>query len=120
MKLQDRSEPPEKRLEKSLERVMSHLNRGRLPSRQLGHLRSWTMELAHAAYELHPELRDDGCLERYFVAKLGRQQGHRGEKLTEFVDRAYETGLAKFAIEAGMESWANKNTRSGDGQTGLA
>jgi hypothetical protein len=51
---------------------------------------------------LHPELREEGSLERYFVARLGRDRGYYGAELTAFVDQAYESGLAKFAIEAGM------------------
>ena len=64
--------------------------------------RKWSRRLAHAALTLHPELREEGSLERYFVAKLGRERGYRGVELTGFVDQAYESGLAKFAIEAGM------------------
>lgn len=67
-----------------------------------GKCRKWANRLTKAAFLLHPELRPEDSLERYFVAKLGRQQGHRGAELTTFVERAYETGLAKFAIEAGM------------------
>jgi hypothetical protein len=64
--------------------------------------RKWSRRLAHAALTLHPELREEGSLERYFVAKLGRERGYRGVELTAFVDQAYDCGLAKFAIEAGM------------------
>jgi hypothetical protein len=64
--------------------------------------RKWSRRLAHAALTLHPELREEGSLERYFVARLGRERGYRGAELTTFVDQAYESGLAKFAIEAGM------------------
>lgn len=49
-----------------------------------------------------PELREEGSLERYFVARLGRERGYYGVELTTFVEQAYESGLAKFAIEAGM------------------
>ncbi len=64
--------------------------------------RKWSRRLAHAALTLHPELREEGSLERYFVARLGRERGYRGDELTTFVDQAYESGAAKFAIEAGM------------------
>ena len=43
-------------------------------------------------------------MERYFVARLGRERGYRGAELTTFVEQAYQSGLAKFAIEAGMAS----------------
>jgi hypothetical protein len=67
-----------------------------------GKRRKWSWRLAHAALTLHPELREAGSLERYFVAKLGRQRGYYGAELTAFVEQAYTSGLAKFAIEAGM------------------
>lgn len=73
-------------------------------SRHSGRWRKWSRRLAHAAYALHPELREEGSLERYFVAKLGRERGYRGAELTAFVEQAYASGLAKFAIEAGMAS----------------
>ncbi len=66
--------------------------------------RKWSRRLAHAALTLHPELREEGSLERYFVAGLGRERGYRGAELTTFVEQAYQSGLAKFAIEAGMAS----------------
>jgi hypothetical protein len=64
--------------------------------------RKWSRRLAHAALTLHPELREEGSLERYFVARLGRERGYRGAELTTFVEQAYKSGLAKFAIESGM------------------
>ena len=64
--------------------------------------RKWARRLAHAALTLHPELREEGSLERYFVAKLGRERGHYGAELTAFVEQAYQSGLARFAVEAGM------------------
>jgi hypothetical protein len=64
--------------------------------------RKWSRRLAHAALTLHPELREEGSLERYFVARLGRERGYRGVELTAFVEEAYQSGLANFAIEAGM------------------
>src|ERR1700691_5012962 len=67
-----------------------------------GKCRKWSRRLAHAALTLHPELREEGSLERYFVARLGRVRGYRGAELTTFVEQAYKSGLAKFAIEAGM------------------
>lgn len=67
-----------------------------------GKCRKWSRRLAYAALTLHPELREEGSLERYFVAKLGRQHGYYGAELTVFVEQAYKCGLAKFAIEAGM------------------
>jgi hypothetical protein len=64
--------------------------------------RKWGRRLAHAVLTLHPELREEGSLERYFVARLGRERGYRGAELTAFVEQAYQSGLARFAIEAGM------------------
>lgn len=64
--------------------------------------RKWARRLAHAALTLHPELREEGSLERYFVARLGREQGYSGVDLTTFVEQAYKSGLAEFAIKAGM------------------
>jgi hypothetical protein len=71
-------------------------------ARSRAKLKKWAHRLAHAVLMLHPELREEGSLERYFVARLGRERGYRGAELTTFVDQAYESGLAKFAIEAGM------------------
>ena len=64
-----------------------------------GKCRKWASRIVHAALTLHPELREDDSLERYFVAKLGRERGYRGVELTAFVDQAYRSGLAKLAIE---------------------
>lgn len=72
--------------------------------RNYGKCRKWSRRLAHAALTLHPELREEGSLERYFVARLGRERGYRGVELTAFVENAYQSGLAKFAIDAGMAS----------------
>jgi hypothetical protein len=67
-----------------------------------GKCKKWARRLAHSVLTLHPELREEGSLERYFVARLGRNRGYYGAELTAFVDQAYNSGLAKFAIEAGM------------------
>ena len=47
---------------------------------------------------LHPELREEGSLQRYFAAKLGRERDYRGVEL-RLVDHAYESGVAKFTIK---------------------
>ena len=52
----------------------------------------WAMEAAHSVFEMHPELREDGSLMRYFVAKKGRKSGLRGKALTEFVEAEYRNG----------------------------
>lgn len=56
-------------------------------------LRKWAVKAVHAAYTLHPDLREDGTLGRYFVAKSGRKLGLRGEALSAYVENAYETGI---------------------------
>jgi len=89
-RLIDREAPAQERLDTAVERVQSHLQRAR--GKQKTHLKSWAREAAHVAFELHPELREDGSLFRYFVAKAGRQQGLRGTALTAFVDQRYADG----------------------------
>ncbi len=64
-----------------------------------GKCRKWARRLAHAALTLHPELRGDGSLERYFVARLGRERGYRGAELTVFVEKAYQSSLAQTATK---------------------
>jgi len=68
------------------------MRRKKLWGRQRQHLITWTRELAHAVFELHPELREDNTLPRYFVAKEARRRGLRGQKVTEFVDREFAEG----------------------------
>jgi hypothetical protein len=85
--------PAQERLEQASERALDHINRKhRLNSEQKGHAKSWTMEAAHAAFELHPDLREEHSLPRYFVARAGRAQGIYGKALTEFVDQEYQAG----------------------------
>jgi hypothetical protein len=67
-----------------------------------GKCKKWARRLAHSVLALHPELREEGSLERYFVARLGRARGYYGPELTSFVEQAYKSGLAKLAVEAGM------------------
>lgn len=55
-------------------------------------IKKWTAFTAHAVFEMHPELREDGSLPRYFVAKAGRKQGIYGAALTEFVESKYQDG----------------------------
>ena len=93
MRMFDRDKVPvEERLETSIRKALDHLGREYLNSIQRGHARLWSMEAAHAVFELHPELREEGSLLRYFVAKEGRKQGLRGAALTEFVEREYQNG----------------------------
>ena len=92
MKPPDRTLPPQIRLDLAIDRVMDHLSRGRLNWRQRQHLKQWTMEAAHAVYEMHPELREDYSLPRYFVAREGRRKGLRGPDLTRFIDTEYQQG----------------------------
>jgi hypothetical protein len=84
--------PVAERLEKSLAKLHAHLRRGCQNSEQRNHARNWAAEAAHAVFELHPELREDGSLPRYFVAKEGRKMGLRGAALTEFVESKYRDG----------------------------
>jgi len=88
---------PEERFALASAKFFNHARLG-----NYGKCRKWSRRLAHAALTLHPELREDGSLERYFVARLGRERGYRGAELSAFVEQAYQSGLAKFAIEAGM------------------
>jgi len=83
----------EERIEKSAAKALDHINRKHyLNSRQRGHAKEWSIEAAHAVFELHPELREEGSLFRYFVAKAGREQKIYGRDLTEFVENEYQTG----------------------------
>ena len=93
MRILDRDAiPVEERYEKSVERLISHVTRPYLGNRQLQHARAWAMEAAHSVFEMHPELREEGSLPRYFVAKEARKQGLRGSAVTAFVDREYAAG----------------------------
>jgi len=76
--------------------------------RNYGKCKKWSVRLAHAALTLYPELREENSLNRYFVAKLGREQGFSGAQLTEFVEKAYKSGLAEFAIKAGLSHGPRK------------
>ena len=87
---------PEEQFASAFAKFLCYVDRNHSKSRK------WSRRLAHAALTLHPELREEGSLERYFVARLGRERGYRGAELTTFVEQAYKSGLAKFAIEAGM------------------
>jgi hypothetical protein len=82
--------PPDMRLEKAIERVQSHLPRA--TGKQKTHLKMWVITAAHAAFQLHPELREEGSLPRYFVAKEGRKRGLRGAALGAFVEQKYNDG----------------------------
>jgi hypothetical protein len=84
--------PVDERLAKATERMLDHVIRKNLNWRQKQHLRSWTMEAAHSVFELHPELREEGSMLRYFVAKSGRAQGIYGKALTEYIENEYQQG----------------------------
>jgi hypothetical protein len=73
-------------------------------ARRRAKLKKWAQRLAHAALTLHPELREEGSLLRYFVARVGRERGFRGAELTTFVDQAYLSGVARFATKELVES----------------
>ncbi len=94
---------PEEQFEAASEKFARYANAG-----YYGKCRKWSRRLAHAAFTLHPELREEGSLERYRVARLGRERGHRGAELTAFVEQAYESGLAKSVIEVGLEKTAGQ------------
>lgn len=83
---------PEKRLEIASERMFSHLFRKRIAGRQAQHLKNWTIETAHAVFDMHPELRYEGSLARYFVVRAGWKKGLRGAELTAFVEKEYQDG----------------------------
>lgn len=83
----------EERIEQASAKALDHINRTNyLNSRQRCHAKQWTVEVAHAVFELHPELREENSLIRYFIAKAGRAKGIYGKELTEFVNKEYETG----------------------------
>jgi len=85
--------PAEERIEQASAKALDHINRKHyLNSRQRGHAKEWTVEAAHAVFELHPELREEGSMLRYFVAKSGRAQGIYGKALTEYIENEYQQG----------------------------
>jgi len=88
----DSSIHPQERLELATTKLMSHLARRKLFGRQKRHAQCWAWEAAHATFQLHPELREEGSLLRYFVAKEGRRMGLRGTALTQFVEGQYRDG----------------------------
>ena len=51
----------------------------------------WAGYAARAAFELHPELREDKSLDRGLVAKAGRALGLRAENLSHFVEGYFLT-----------------------------
>jgi hypothetical protein len=94
--------PPEAKFALASAKFFCYASAGPYNNKCRNKCRKWSRRLAHAALTLHPELREEGSLERYFVARLGRERGYYGAELTAFVEQAYKSGLAKFAIEAGM------------------
>jgi hypothetical protein len=50
---------------------------------------------------------------------LGRERGYYGVELTAFVEQAYKSGLAKFAIEAGMAAGPRQSNDSAECVTHL-
>ena len=87
-----KSTPVEERLSKSTERMLDHIGRKNLNSRQRQHLYSWTMECAHSVFEMNPSLREEGCQIRYHIGKEGRKQGFYGKALTEFIEKEFQHG----------------------------
>jgi phage pi2 protein 07 len=83
----------EERIEQASAKALDHINRKNyLNSRQRTHAKQWTVETAHAVFELHPELREENSLIRYFVAKAGRAKGIYARSLSEFVEQEYQQG----------------------------
>jgi hypothetical protein len=83
----------EERIEQASAKALDHINRTPpINSRQRGHAKQWTIEAAHAVFEICPDLREENSLLRYFVAKAGRAQGIYGKSLTEFVEKEYKAG----------------------------
>ena len=52
----------------------------------------WAGMAAHAVFEVHNDLRDEGSLIRYFIGKEGRKQGFYGAALTEFIEKEFQAG----------------------------
>ena len=55
-------------------------------------VRKWASIIGHFVYAAHPELREEGSLPRYFVAKAARKEGLRGADVTTFVEKQFEDG----------------------------
>lgn len=92
--LDDMNLTQEEKTNKAIERTLSHIKRKKLNSRQRYHLKRWTEAAAHYVFQTHPELREEGSLFRYFVAKAGRKKGLRGVDVTKFVDDSFADGTA--------------------------
>lgn len=97
MKLLDRkTETPQKRLSYSTDGLAAMLHLLSLGIHLNNDFRrkvyALTVEAAHAAFDIFPELREEGSLPRYFVAKEARMRGLRGAAVTEFVEREYQAG----------------------------
>ena len=79
--------PPERRLEYFGSRLVTYLAliaRGaKLEFPNANRCRKWGVKVAHAAYELHPEIRPEGNLEKYLE---GRLRGLRGVPLSRFIN----------------------------------
>ena len=83
----------EERIEQASAKALDHINRKTpINNRQRQHARQWTIETAHAVFELHPDLREENSLLRYFVAKAGRAKGIYGKELTEYIEKEYQQG----------------------------
>lgn len=92
MRHRERVGTPEQRLKQAIERIQSHTSQLRLNRAQRDHLKHWVTEATHAVFELHPDLREEGSLPRYFVARAARLKGMRGAAVTAFVEREYMSG----------------------------
>jgi hypothetical protein len=88
--------PLEDQVEYGLDKLAHHFVRMR-PAK----VKKWATRVAHAVFILHPELREEGSLDRYFVAKIARKLGLRGSEVTGFVDAAYKNGNACHYIAEG-------------------
>ena len=84
----------EEKLEHSLEKLNYHTQRyiDKPGSGRLYKVRKWAGMAAHSIFEVHPDLREENTLPRYFVAKAGRAQGIYGNKLTEYIEQEYKNG----------------------------
>ena len=84
----------EEKLEHALDKLNYHTLRyeAKPTSGRLYKVTKWAGMAAHAIFEAHPELREEGSLIRYFIGKEGRKHGFYGKALTEFIEQEFHAG----------------------------
>jgi hypothetical protein len=84
----------DEKIEYALEKLKYHTQRyeAKPTNSRLYKVTKWAGMAAHAVFEVHTDLREEGSLIRYFIGREGRKQGLYGVKLTEFIEAKFQDG----------------------------